>query len=130
MIIKESIVYSADNSGAKFLTCIDVLNKNNSVANIGDTVLVTVQKFVHRKKLKKKLIYFGLLVTVKQYTQRLDGSTIKFCSNRVLVFSKQFKFLGTRVYGGISKDIRFKLNSGIIDKQKYQKVISYMSLVI
>ena len=50
MIIKESIVYSADNSGAKFLTCIDVLNKNNSVANIGDTVLVTVQKFVHRKK--------------------------------------------------------------------------------
>ena len=58
------------------------------------------------------------------------SSTIKFCSNRVLVFSKQFKFLGTRVYGGISKDIRFKLNSGIIDKQKYQKVISYMSLVI
>lgn len=130
MIIKESIVNSADNSGAKFLKCIDVLNKKNSVAIIGDTILVSVKKFVHRKKLKKKMIYFGLLVTTKQYTHRLDGSIIKFCTNRILVFSKQFKFLGTRIYGGISKDIRIKLNSGVLDKKKYQKVISYMSLVI
>lgn len=130
MIKKESIVYSADNSGAKFLKCIDILNKKKSVAVIGDTVLVSVKNFVHRKKLKKKSIYFGLLVTTKQYTHRIDGSIIKFCSNRVLVFSKQFKFLGTRIYGGISKDIRVKLNSGILDKKKYQKVISYMSLVI
>ena len=130
MIIKESIVYSADNSGAKFLKCIHVVNKKNSVAIIGDTILVSVKKFVHKKKLKKKMIYFGLLVTTKQYTQRLDGSIVKFCTNRILVFSKQFKFLGTRIYGGISKDIRTKLNSGSLDKKKYQKVISYMSLVI
>lgn len=130
MIKKESIVYSADNSGAKFLKCIAIVNKKKSVAVIGDTILVTVKNFVHRKKLKKKLIYFGLLVTTKQYTSRIDGSIIKFCTNRILVFSKQFKFLGTRIYGGVSKDIRVKLNSGILDKKKYQKVISYMSLVI
>lgn len=130
MIIKESVVYSADNSGAKFLKCIDVLNKKNSVAVTGDTLLVSVKNFLHRKKLKKKLIYFGLLVTTKQYSQRIDGSVVKFCTNRVLVFSKQFKFLGTRIYGGVSKDIRIKLNSGILDKKKYQKVISYMSLAI
>lgn len=130
MIIKESIVYSADNSGAKFLKCIAVLNKRNDVGLIGDTILVAVKKFIHRKKLKKKTIYFGLLVATKQYTHRLDGTIVRFCSNRVLVFSKQFKFLGTRIYGGISKDIRVKLNSGILDKKKYQKIISYMSLVI
>jgi large subunit ribosomal protein L14 len=130
MIKKESIVYSADNSGAKFLKCIDVLNKRNSVAVIGDTILVSVKHFIHRKRLKKKTIYFGLLVTARKYTYRIDGSIIKFCTNRVLVFSKQFKFLGTRIYGGISKDIRIKLNSGVIDKKKYQKVLSYMSLVI
>ncbi len=130
MIIKESIVYSADNSGAKFLKCIAVLNKKNHVGLIGDTLLVAVKKFVHRKKLKKKNIYFGLLVVTKQYTQRVDGIIVRFCSNRVLVFSKQFKFLGSRIYGGISKDIRLKLNSGILDKKKYQKITSYMSLVI
>jgi ribosomal protein L14 len=130
MIIKESIVYSADNSGAKFLKCIDVLNKKNTIASIGDTILVSVKNFVHRKRLKKKLIYFGLLVTVRQFTHRVDGFIVKFCTNRVLVFSKQFKFLGTRIYGGVGKDIRIKLNTGVLDKKKYQKIISYMSLVI
>ena len=43
MIKKESIVYSADNSGAKFLKCIDILNKKKSVAVIGDTILVSVK---------------------------------------------------------------------------------------
>ena len=130
MIIKESIVYSTDNSGAKFLKCIDVLNKTNAVARIGDILLVSVKNFIHKKKLKKKHIYFGLLVTTKQYVHRSDGFTVKFCSNRILIFSKQFKFLGTRIYGGLSKDIRIKLNSGILDKKKYQKILSYMSFVI
>ena len=75
-------------------------------------------------------MYFGLLVTTKQNTRRVDGTIIKFCTNRILVFSKQFKFLGTRIYGGISKDIGTKLNFGSIDKKKYQKIISYMSLSI
>ena len=130
MIIKESVVYCADNSGGKFLKCIAVSNKRNDIALIGDTILVVVKKFVHRKKLKKKSIYFGLVVTTKQYATRLDGIVVRFCSNRVLVFSKQFKFLGTRIYGGISRDIRIRLNSGVLDKKKYQKIISYMSLVI
>jgi len=118
MIIKESVIYSADNSGAKFLKCIDVLNKSNAVASIGDILLVSVKHFIHRKKLKKKNIYFGLLVTTKQPTYRIDGFIIKFCTNRILVFSKQFKFLGTRIYGGVSKDIRIKLHSGVLDKKK------------
>ena len=130
MIIKESIVHSADNSGAKFLKCIGFLNKKNGVAFVGDTLLVVVKHYVHRKKLKKKSIYFGLLVTSRQNSYRMDGSIIKFCTNRILTFSKQFKFLGTRIYGGVSKDIRIKLNSGLLDKKKYQKIVSYMSLVV
>jgi ribosomal protein L14 len=130
MIIKESVVYSADNSGANFLKCIAVLNKKNAVATIGNTILVSVKNFIHRKKLKKSIIYFGLLATSKQYTYRIDGSAIKFCSNRVIIFSKQFKFLGTRIYGGISKDIRTKLNTGVLDKKKYHKAVSYASLVV
>ncbi len=130
MVRKESIVYSADNSGAKFLKCIGVLNKKNGVANIGDVLLISVKKFMHRRKLKKRVIYFGLLVTAKQYLYRIDGSVIKFCSSRVLIFSKQFKFLGTRIYGGISKNVRINLNCGKLDKKKYQKILSYMNFAI
>lgn len=130
MILKESILYSADNSGAKFLKCISIRSKKNGSAVVGDVILVSVKRFSHRKRLKKKTIYFGLIVTLKQITKRIDGSFIKFCSNRVLLFSKQFKFLGTRIYGGISKDIKMKLSSGSINKKKYQKVLSYISLVI
>jgi large subunit ribosomal protein L14 len=130
MIQKESVVYAADNSGAKFLKCVAVFKKRNAFAIIGNTVLVSVKIFVHRKKLKKTEIYFGLLVTAKQYTYRTGGLAVKFCSNRILVFSKQFKFLGTRIYGGISKDIRIKLNSGALDKKKYYKVVAYTSLVV
>jgi large subunit ribosomal protein L14 len=130
MVTKQSILQASDNSGAKYLKCIDVISKNNSVAFIGNTVLVSIKKFVHKQKLKKTSIYFGLIITTRQYTYRIDGSTIKFCSNRVLVFSKQFKFLGTRIYGVVSKDIRIKLNLGTLDKKKYQKALSYSSLVI
>jgi len=130
MLIKGSVLKAADNSGAKLLKCIDILSKKNAIAIIGDTILVVVKNFAHKKKLKKKVIYFGLLVTTKQYIQRLDGIFIKFCSNRALIFSKQFKFLGTRIYGGVSKDIRVKMNLGVIDKKKYQKIVSYINLVI
>jgi ribosomal protein L14 len=130
MIQKESIVYATDNSGAKYLKCVAVFKKKTAFALIGNTVLVAVKNFVHRKKLKKAEIYFGLLVTAKQYSYRNEGSAVKFCSNRVIVFSKQFKFLGTRIYGGISRDIRIKLNSGALDKKKYYKVAAYTSLVI
>jgi large subunit ribosomal protein L14 len=130
MIIKESVLYSGDNSGAKYVKCIHVLNKKNAIGVVGNTLLIVVKKFIHKKKLKRKLIYFGLLVTVRQYNSRLDGSMVKFCSNRVLLFSKQFKFLGTRIYGGISKDIRLQLNLGIIDKKKYQKIVSHINLAV
>jgi large subunit ribosomal protein L14 len=130
MLFKQSILYSADNSGAKIFKCIDVVGKNNALGTTGNTVLVSVKKFVHKKKLKKTILYFGLLITTKQSTHRIDGSCIKFCSNRALVFSNQFKFLGTRVYGGVSKDIKIKLSSGFLDKKKYQKAISYTSFII
>lgn len=130
MVIKGSKLYSADNSGAQILTCIDVLKKNNSVAIIGSTLLLSVKLFVHTKKLKKKILYFGLLVTTRQLTYRVDGSAIKFGRNRVLIFSRQFKFLGTRIYGSISKDIRLKLSLGVLDKKKYHKALSYASSVV
>jgi ribosomal protein L14 len=55
---------------------------------------------------------------------------LKFFANRVLVFNKQYKFLGTRVYGGIAKEIKIQSMKEKKDRKSFQKVVSYSSLIV
>jgi ribosomal protein L14 len=87
-------------------------------------------KFTHSKKVKKRTIYLGLIVGISAWTPRLDGFFIKFFFNRVLVFNKNFKFLGSRVYGGILKEIKIKSLKDKNYRKFFQKIISYSSLII
>lgn len=50
-------------------------------------------------------------------------------SNKVLLFNQQYKYLGTRVYGAISKEIKFKINRHT-EKTHLQKIFSYSSLIV
>jgi ribosomal protein L14 len=71
--------------------------------------LITIKKFNKgKKKVKKKLIYLGIIVTTKFWSIRKDGFFIRFFFNKVLIFNLQFKFLGTRVYGLINKNFKIK----------------------
>ena len=109
MITVETRLKSADNSGAKILKCIKVLgNFFKKSAKCGETLLVSVKRLIRKKKIKKKNIYFALIISTKWKTRRLDGSF--FCSkfNRVIMLSETKKFLGTRILGFISKEIRVK----------------------
>jgi len=72
----------------------------------------------------------GLIVALKYWVSRFDGSKIKFFSNRVLIFSKQYKFLGTRIYGGISKEIKMQSSKDKKVRKHFQKIISYSSLIL
>lgn len=122
MVYVQTKLKCADNSGAKLLRCIRVLgNFKKRKAKVGDLVLVTVVKLDQKKKIKKKDIYFGLIISTKTKTRRLDGSFFSSKHNRSLMFSKTGKFLGTRVYGYITKEIR----SNPRDVEKYKKIISY-----
>jgi len=67
---------------------------------------------------------------IKQQICRSDGTIIKFSENRVLLFSNTYKFLGTRVYGPLMKEIRYYLHNNQKEKQKYFKVISYSNSII
>jgi hypothetical protein len=46
------------------------------------------------------------------------------------LFNKQFKFLGSRVYGSILKEIRFKSSTGKNSNKYFQKIFSYSSSAI
>jgi len=64
MLYKQSLLGIADNSGAKVLKTIRVVNKLK-FGKVGDLILVTLLKFLQGKKVKKKTFYLGLIVSVK-----------------------------------------------------------------
>ena len=131
MIFVESKLKVADNSGAKWARCIKIIGKGNKkVSNVGSLIMVTLSNFITSKKVKKRTIYLGLIINVKSWVRRLDGSWIKFFSNRILIFNKQYKFLGTRVYGAISKEIRWQNKKDKNSRKYFQKIISYSSLTL
>ena len=107
MIIKGSYLIVSDNSGAKKAQCIHVLgNFRRRYARIGNTILVTVKKVKHLKKIRKKQVYKALIISTARRFQRPKGQTLKCNKNRVLLLSHQNKFLGTRVYGPLCREIR------------------------
>ena len=122
MIYVQTKLKCADNSGAKLLRCIRVLgNFKKRKAKVGDLVLVTVIRLDQKKKIKKKSMHLGLIISTKTKIRRLDGSFISSKHNRSLLFSDSGKFLGTRVYGYLTKEIR----SNARNVEKYKKIISY-----
>jgi large subunit ribosomal protein L14 len=90
---------------------------------LGYRILITLFRVSRKKKIKKK-IYVGLVITTKMYTKRKDGTFLKFFQNRVLTLSEQLKFLGTRIYGPITREIK-KDEKGTL----YKKIISYTSTI-
>ena len=64
MLQKGSIVKVSDNSGARWASCIKVLSKSQ-IGVTGDFILVTLKKISNQKKVKKKIIYLGLIVNQK-----------------------------------------------------------------
>ena len=93
MIIKGSSLKVIDNSGAKWSRCIKVIGKS-LVGNTGNLILVTLSKFVNRKKVKKRTIYLGLIAGVKSWVYRVDGSFFRFlCDKLIMIHLKLNKVI-------------------------------------
>lgn len=107
MIFSETILNTADNSGAQTVKCLMIVKK--PVGFLGDVIKLTLKKFVTSKKLIKGKKYFGLLISIKKNKKRLNGYRLKFSQNRVLIFSENDKFVGTRVYGPTIRELKRKL---------------------
>jgi len=108
MIFKGSLIQVGDNSGGKLVKCINIFNKQNW-GSLGSLLLVTLVKFSQGKKVKKKQFYLGLLVRARYWCYRVTGFYIKFKVNTILLYTLQFKFLGSRILGIV--DSEFKIYS-------------------
>ena len=82
MIQMESVLASADNSGAKRLKCFKVLGGSKMrFAGVGDIVVVSVKEALPNSKVKKGTVHKAVIVRTKKEVMRKDGTTIRFDEN-------------------------------------------------
>lgn len=105
MLFKGCKLSPVDNSGIKLVKCIKIISKTKKFGGVGDLLGVVIKKYKLKKKLLKKTIYYGLLISTKAPVFRLDG--IKVTSvNRLVLLSTKLQVLSSRIKGPIYKEVR------------------------
>jgi large subunit ribosomal protein L14 len=116
MIIVETNLDVADNSGARRVQCIKVLGgSKRKAASVGDVIVVAVQDAIPRGKVKKGDVHQAVVVRTAFPVRRPDGSAIRFDRNAAVLINKQMEPIGTRIFGPVVRELRAK---------KFMKIIS------
>src|SRR3989344_3587225 len=107
MIQPRSIVKIADNSGAKIGRIFKVLGSSRKrYAELGDLVVLSVQKAEPRKQVKKKDVLHAVVVRQRKAFRRVDGSYIRFDENAVVIVDKtKHDPIAGRVFGPIPREV-------------------------
>ena len=107
MIQPRSIVKIADNSGAKIGRIFKVLGSSKKrYAEIGEMVVLSVQKADPRKAVKKKDVLNAVVVRQRKQYRRKDGSYIRFDENAVVILEKgKNDPLAGRVFGPLPREL-------------------------
>lgn len=109
MIQTQTMLKSADNTGAKELMCIKVLGgSGKKYANIGDVVVASVKNATPGGVVKKGEIVKCVVVRSKKGVSRPDGSYIRFDENAVVIIRDDNNPRGTRIFGPVARELRDK----------------------
>jgi len=104
-----------DNSGAGVVNCIKALGGyKRTFSYSGDFIVISIRKLRLIRKVKTGEIYFALVVRTSKATHFKDGSYSSFQTNAAILLGQNKKFLGTRVFGPVSRQLR---------KKKFLKVL-------
>ena len=117
MIQQESKLVAADNSGARSLKCIRVLGgSGRRYARVGDIVVASVKTANPSGGVRRKSVVKAVVVRTRNPILRVDGSTIKFDDNAVVLLAEDNKTpRGTRIFGPVPRELR---------DRGYQRIIS------
>ncbi|MHC4183456.1 MAG: 50S ribosomal protein L14 [Planctomycetota bacterium] len=122
MIMEQTMLDVADNSGAKKAKCIKVLGgSRRTYASIGDVIVVAVKKAIPSGVVKKGDVAKGVIVRVKKNVRREDGSYLKFDTNAIVIVDDEGNPRGTRIFGAVAKELRQK---------KFMRIISLAPEVV
>ncbi len=110
MIQPRSIVRITDNCGAKVGRIFKVLGSSKKrYAQIGDLVVLSVQRAEPRKAIKKKDVLQAVVVRQAKAYRRKDGTYIRFDENAVVILEKGKKEpIAGRIFGPIPRELSEK----------------------
>ena len=116
MIQAQTMLKSADNTGAKEFMCIKVLGgSKRKYANIGDQIICSVKSATPGGVVKKGDVVKCVIVRSKKGVRRQDGSYIRFDENAAVVIKDDKNPKGTRIFGPVARELR---------ENEYMKIVS------
>jgi large subunit ribosomal protein L14 len=112
----------ADNSGVKKVWAIGVIGRaNKQSADVGDVITVHVREADPDALAKKGDVVRCVVVRTRAPIRRIDGSTVRFDTNAVVLIDNQNNPKGTRVFGPVARELREK---------RFMKIISLAPEVV
>lgn len=121
MIIEETKLTVADNSGAKIVKCFRVLGQRKGYASVGDLIRVAVQEATPTSAVKKGNVYLALVVRTAHPIRRPDGSIVRFDQNACVIVDAKHNPVASRVFGPVARELREK---------NYMKIVSLAPEVV
>ena len=116
MIMPETDLEVADNSGARRVSCIRVLGgSHRKWGSVGDVIVVAIKEAIPRGKVKKGDVAQAVIVRTAKEIFRADGSSIRFDKNAAVLINKQGEPIGTRIFGPVTRELRAR---------RFMKIIS------
>jgi len=122
MIIMNTVLDVADNTGAKRASMIGVLGRSGkSSAEIGDIITCNIKESTPTAEVKKGEVVKGVIVRTAYPIKRDDGTVLRFDHNAVVIIDKDNNPRGTRVFGPVARELR---------KKNFMKIVSLAPEVI
>jgi large subunit ribosomal protein L14 len=122
MVMQETMVEIADNSGAKSAQVIRVLGgTKRRYASVGDLVVLAVKSAIPGGAVKKGDVVKGVVVRTRKEIRRRDGSYIRFDENAAVIINDQQEPRGTRIFGPVARELR---------ERRFMKIISLAPEVV
>lgn len=112
MIQSGTFLNVLDNSGARLVSCIKVSKGyKKRYSKTGDVITVSVKSIRQKKnvmsKVRKGEVVKALIIRTKKNETGKFFERINFNENSAVLLNKQYKFLGTRIFGPVPKYFRF-----------------------
>jgi large subunit ribosomal protein L14 len=81
---------------------------NRRCARLGDIIVVSVKEAMPEGNVKKGTVQKAVVVRTKRESRRQDGSYIRFDQNAVVLINAQMEPIGTRIFGPVARELRWK----------------------
>nr|YP_009519314.1 ribosomal protein L14 [Codium arabicum]AYC65235.1 ribosomal protein L14 [Codium arabicum] len=109
MIHVQTILNIADNTGAKKIMCIRILNcGSRKYAKIGDIIIGVIKQCTPHMFTQKSEIIRAVIVRTTKNVRRHNGFWIQFDDNAAVLINKDGSPRGTRIFGPIARELREK----------------------